>query len=128
MSNEIINLIETLVLTPLIVAVSSFLIALIRKQTLKIEEKIKDEKIKGMLSTAESVVSQVVATVSQTYVDALKKNGKFGKDEQEKAFEMSKNKINKLLTIDVIQALQENYGNIDEWIVTKIEETISKSK
>ena len=128
MSNEIINLIETLVLTPLIVAVSSFLIALIRKQTLKIEEKIKDEKIKGMLSTAESVVSQVVATVSQTYVDALKKDGKFGKDEQEKAFEMSMNKINELLTTDVIQALQENYGNIEEWIVTKIEETISKSK
>jgi lipopolysaccharide export LptBFGC system permease protein LptF len=128
MSNEVMNLIETLVLAPLIIAISSFLIALISQQTSKIEEKIKDEKAKMMLEIAENVISQAVATVSQTYVDGLKKDGIFDIDAQKKAFEMSKDKIYKLLTTDTLQAVQNNYGDVDEWIVTKIEETINKSK
>lgn len=128
MSNEVMNLIETLVLAPLVIAISSFLIALIRQQTSKIEGKIKDEKAKRMLEIAENVVSQAVATVSQTYVDGLKKDGIFDTDAQKEAFEMSKDKIYKLLTTDTLQAVQNNYGDVDEWIVTKIEETINKSK
>lgn len=128
MSNEIMNFIETLVLAPLVIAISSFLIALIRQQTSKIEEKIKDEKAKRMLEIAENVISQAVATVSQTYVDGLKKDGIFDTDAQKEAFEMSKDKIYKLLTTDTLQAVQNNYGDVDEWIVTKIEETINKSK
>ena len=126
MSNEVMNLIETLVLAPLIIAISSFLIALIRQQTSKIEEKIKDEKAKRMLEIAENVVSQAVATVSQTYVDGLKKDGIFDTDAQKEAFEMSKDKIYMLLTTDTLQAVKDNYGNVEEWINTKIEETISK--
>ena len=128
MSNEVMNLIETLVLAPLIIAISSFFFALIRQQTSKIEGKIKDEKAKRMLEIAENVVSQAVATVSQTYVDGLKKDGIFDTDAQKEAFEMSKDKIYKLLTTDTLQAVQNNYGDVDEWIVTKIEETINKSK
>lgn len=128
MSQEIVNLIETLVLAPLIIAISSFLIAFLKQQTAKLQEKIQDEKIKRLLGIAESVVSQSVLTVSQTYVDALKEDGSFGKDEQEKAFEMSRDKIYKLLTADTIQVIQENYGDVEEWITTKIEETINKSK
>lgn len=128
MSNEVMNLIETLVLAPLIITISSFLIALIRQQTSKIEEKIKDEKAKRMLEIAENVVSQAVATVSQTYVDGLKKDGIFDTDAQKEAFEMSKNKIYMLLTTDTLQAVQDNYGSVDEWITTKIEETVNKNK
>lgn len=128
MSNEIMNLIETLVLAPLVITISSFLIALIRQQTAKIEEKVKDDKVKRLLEIAENVVSQSVATVSQTYVDGLKKDGIFDTDAQKEAFEMSKDKIYKLLTTDTLQAVQNNYGDVDEWIVTKIEEIINKSK
>lgn len=128
MSNEIMNLIETLVLAPLVIAISSFLIALIRQQTAKIEEKVKDDKVKRLLEIAENVVSQSVATVSQTYVDGLKKDGIFDTDAQKEAFKMSKDKIYKLLTTDTLQAIQNNYGDVNEWIVTKIEETINKSK
>ena len=102
MSNEVMNLIETLVLAPLIIAISSFLIALIRQQTSKIEEKIKDEKAKRMLEIAENVVSQAVATVSQTYVDGLKKDGIFDTDAQKEAFEMSKDKIYMFIVINIV--------------------------
>lgn len=128
MSNEIMNLIETLVLAPLIVAISSFLIALIRQQTVRIEEKIKDEKVKRLIEIAEGVISQAVTSVTQTYVDGLKAEGEFGKEAQKVAFEQAKDKIYLMLTDETMKTVQENYGDVEEWIRTKIEETVSKNK
>lgn len=128
MSNEIMNLIETLVLTPLVIAISSFLIALIRQQTAKIEGKIKDEKARRLIEIAEGVITQAVTSVTQTYVDGLKAEGTFDKAAQTAAFEQSKEKIYMLLTNETKQAIQDNYGSVSEWIKTKIEETVNKNK
>lgn len=128
MSNEIMNLVETLVLAPLVVAISSFLIALLRQQTAKIEGKIKDERAKRLLEIAEGVVTQAVTSVTQTYVDGLKADGEFTKEAQRAAFEQSKEKIYALLTNETMQAIQDNYGSMEEWIKTKIEETVNKNK
>lgn len=128
MSNEIMNLVETLVLAPLVVAISSFLIALLCQQTAKIEGKIKDEKAKRLLEIAEGVVTQAVTSVTQTYVDGLKADGEFTKEAQRAAFEQSKEKIYALLTNETMQAIQDNYGSMEEWIKTKIEETVNKNK
>lgn len=128
MSNEIMNLIETLVLAPLCIAISSFLIALIRQQTVRIEAKIKDEKTKRLIEIAEGVVSQAVTSVTQTYVESLKAKGTFDKNAQMAAFKESKDKIYLMLTDETMKAVQDNYGDIEEWIKTKIEETVNKSK
>lgn len=128
MSNEIMNLIETLVLAPLVIAISSFLIALIRQQTARVEAKIKDEKAKRLIEIAEGVVSQAVTSVTQTYVEGLKADGAFDKNAQIAAFEESKDKIYLMLTDETMKAVQDNYGNIEEWIKTKIEETVNKNK
>lgn len=128
MSSEIMNLIETLVIAPLVIAISSFLIALIRQQTARIEAKIKDEKAKRLIEIAEGVVSQAVTSVTQTYVEGLKAEGAFDKNAQALAFEESKDKIYLMLTDETMKAVQNNYGNIEEWIKTKIEETVNKNK
>lgn len=128
MSQELMNLIETCVLAPLIVTISSFLIALLRQQTMKLQAKIKDEKIKRLLEIAEGVVAQVVTSVSQTYVDGLKAEGTFDADAQKEALEKSKAAIYKLLSVEATQAIQDNYDDVEEWIETKIEETIRKGK
>lgn len=128
MSNEFMNLVETLVLAPLVIAISSFLIALIRQQTAKIEDKIKNDRAKRLIEIAEGVVSQAVISVAQTYVDGLKAENEFGEEAQRVAFEQSKNKIYMLLTDETMKAVQDNYGNIEEWIETKIEETVNKNK
>lgn len=128
MSNEIMNLIETVVIVPIIIVVSSFVITLIRQQTIKLQEKVRDEKIKKLLEKAEDIVSQAVISVSQTYVDSLKKDGVFDKEAQQIAFDKSKQIVNSLFTVDTMQAIQDNYGSIEKWIETKIEETVNQNK
>ena len=128
MSQEFMNIIETCVIAPMLVALSSFVIAFLHKQTTKIQERINDDKIKRMIEIADGIVEQAVTTVSQTYVDGLKADGAFTRDKQAIAFEKSKETIYKLMTTDVKDAIKENYGDFDEWIKTKIEESINKNK
>lgn len=128
MSNEIMNLIETIVVVPLVIAISSFLIALIRQQTAKIESSVKDEKAKKLIQIAESAVAQTVTSVTQTYVDELKKEGAFDFCAQKEAFEKSKQNVEKLLTEEAVSAVKETFGDFDEWLETKIEEAVYNSK
>lgn len=128
MSNEIMNLIETLVVAPLAIAISAFLIALIRQQTAKIESSVKDNKVKRLIQIAESAVDQAVTSVTQTYVDGLKKEGAFDSNAQKDAFEKSKQNVRKLLTADAISAVKDAFGDFDEWLETKIEEAVYNNK
>lgn len=128
MSQEIMNIIETCVFTPLLIAISSFIIAFLHKQTIKLQERVKDEKVKDLIETANSIVEQSVTAVTQTYVDSLKADGVFDKDAQDIAFNKAKDSIYTLFTQDIINAIKDNYGSLDEWITTKIEESISKNK
>lgn len=128
MSNEVINNIETCVIIPMMIAVSSYIIAFLHKQTARLQEQIKNEKAKKLIDIADSIVNQSVVSVTQTYVDGLKAEGAFDKTAQEIAFNKSKEKICCLLTTEVANAVKDNYGSFEDWINTKIEESVCKNK
>lgn len=125
MSQEFVNIIETCVIAPLLVAVTSYVITFLHKQTVRLQEAAKNEKVKTLIGIAEGIVSQAVNTVSQTYVDGLKAEGVFDKDAQKEAFEKSKAYVYTLMTEDTINAIKANYGDLDMWVSTKIEENIA---
>lgn len=128
MSQEVMNIVETCVISPLLIALTSYIITFLHKQIVKLQAQIKDEKIKNLISIAEGIVDQAVSTVTQTYVDGLKEEGVFDKDAQKTAFEKSKTYIYSLMTEETKKAITENYGTLDTWVSTKIEEFIAKSK
>lgn len=128
MSQEFINIIETCVIAPLLATLTSYAIVFLHKQIVSLQAKIKDEKLKNLIGTAESIVDQAVTAVTQTYVDGLKADGVFDKDAQKNAFEKSKTYIYSLMTEETKNAIMENYGTLDTWVVTKIEESIAKNK
>ena len=86
MSQEVMNIIETCVISPLLIAVTSYVIAFLHKQTVRLQETVKNEKMKNLIGIAEGIVAQAVNTVSQTYVDGLKADGIFDKEAQKTAF------------------------------------------
>ncbi|MBQ2348410.1 MAG: hypothetical protein II388_08595 [Clostridia bacterium] len=128
MSNEVMNLIETCVLVPILIAISSYIIAFFRKQTAKLQDQIKDDKAKRLIEIANEIVDQAVLSVTQTYVDGLKAEGTFDEKAQKEAFEKSKSTIYNLLTTDVINTIKDNYDSLDDWINTKIEESVGRNK
>ena len=128
MSQEVMNIVETCVISPLLIALTSYIITFLHKQIVKLQAQIKDEKIKNLISIAEGIVDQAVSTVTQTYVDGLKEDGVFDKYAQKTAFEKSKTYVYSLMTEETKNAITENYGTLDTWVSTKIEEFIAKSK
>lgn len=128
MSQEFVNLIETCVLAPLLTALTGVLIAFISKQATRLKEKFNDEKTSRYIEMAEKIVQQAVTYVSQTYVDELKKDGAFTKEDQKKAFEKSKTLVYGLMKEECKKAVESNYISYEKWLETKIEETVNNNR
>ena len=123
MSEFLTNLL-TAVITAAIPVVSAFLITLINRAKDKATAQTDDIKQQGYIKEIADAISAAVAATSQTYVDALKKNGAFTVEAQKEA-------ANKALTAclasisPAAQAfIEAAYGDIKEYLTTKNEAPI----
>lgn len=124
MNEMLINIISVL-MTAVVIPVISLLGA---KLVSWLSTKIKNEKANKMIKTATEIVVSAVKTVFQTYVDALKKEGKFDKESQILALTKAKDIALSQMTEDVKEFIQTNYGELDLWLTTQIEATINTLK
>ncbi len=124
MNEMLINIISVLV-TAIVIPVISLLGA---KLVSWLSTKIKNEKANKMIKTATEIVVSAVKTVFQTYVDALKKEGKFDKESQILALTKAKDIALSQMTEDVKEFIQTNYGELDLWLTIQIEATINTLK
>ncbi len=69
-----------------------------------------------------------VKSVFQTYVDTLKKEGKFDAEAQLVALDQAKNIALSHLCHESKKFLADNFGDVDAWLVTQIEATINTLK
>ena len=75
----------------------------------------------------DTITSCVLAT-SQTYVDTLKKEGKFDAEAQKKAFKMTYESVMNILTDDAKSYLYEIYGDLESYITAEIEAEVNHNK
>lgn len=124
MNEIIINVISVLV-TAIVISIISLLGA---KLVSWLSTKIKNEKANRMIQTATEIVISAVKTVFQTYVDSLKKEGKFDKESQLIALNKARDIAYRQMTDEIKQFIEANYGNLDAWLNTQIEATVSTLK
>ena len=89
---------------------------------LKAQTKVK--LLKDVIDRAETLVSNCVDYTSQTFVNALKKEGKFTKEEWNIAFNMSKERVLALMTEEMVATLEQCFGDLNIWIETQIEKDV----
>jgi len=95
----------------------------------KLQARTKNEKAGYALTNFERLVQQVVQEVNQTFVESLKKEGKFDAEAQREAFELAFEKIKKLTTDKVIKVINElSNDNFEEYIKTQIENQVNLQK
>lgn len=128
MSQEIFNIIETCVIIPILTALTGIIIAFLNKQTQRLKNKFANEQTAHYLDIANNIVIQAVTCVSQTYVEALKKEDKFDKEAQKEAFEKAKTLVYSLMKTECKNAVEEYYIDFDKWLITKIEEQVNNAK
>ena len=123
--NEIIisifSVVVTSVVLPLITLGGTKLIQLIN-------QKIKDEKTRNLLTGLTTIVERAVRSVTQTYVDSLKKSGSFDQEAQLIALSIAKEEVFKQLNEETKIFIKDNYGDINAFVTTQIESTINLLK
>ena len=85
------------VLCLLITAGGAYAVALLRRETAKLQKEIDNETANKYMDMAVDAVEQAVASTAQTFVDALKSSGGFTKEKQLEAFQKSRDKALEIL-------------------------------
>lgn len=96
--------------------------------TYLINKYVKDNKLKNMLLSFDSLVKECVAEVQQTYVSTLKKENKFDEEAQKKALRNCIENVKSKVTVDMWDWIVENYKDPDGFIQSKIESAIGLLK
>lgn len=118
---SIISIVVTSVVLPLITLGGTRLIQYLN-------QKIKDEKTRTLLTGLTSIIERAVRSVFQTYVESLKKTNSFDKEAQTKALELAKSEVVKQLSNETATFIKETYGDVNTFITSQIESTINLLK
>lgn len=93
-----------------------------------LNSKIKDQKLKTFLTKFTELMISCVNALTQTTVEELKKTGKFDAEAAKRVKEECINLIQGQLSADMIKFIQDNFGDLKEYISTQIESYILQTK
>ena len=128
MDQETLNTLMSMVILPLLLALSGFAVAWLRKKTQEITANINDATVRKYVDLASDAVTKAVQTTFQTYVDALKAQGKFDKEAQLTALQKAKDTATALITDEAKRVIAEAYGDFDKWLASTIETLVREDK
>lgn len=118
---ELIQQIFELCIVPLLAVLTGYIVTWIKAKTAEIEQNKYTELI------SDTIIQCVIAT-NQTYVETLKKEGKFDAEAQEKAFEITKQAVLTVLTNQARDFIEITYGDVEAWLNQQIEAAINTCK
>lgn len=93
--------------------------------TYLINKYIKNDKLKTTIASLNELVQACVKEIYQVYVEELKKKDMFDKEAQQKALDMCIDKIEKEMTQDIRQWLNENFGDTRAYLTTLVESSVA---
>lgn len=117
------------ILTALATAVAAGLTTLIglgfNKLAKWLEQKGISEKHARILTQVKDLIQDSVLTIQQTFVEQLKKDGKFTPENQKEALNKAVELVIENLTTEAEEVLREIYGDFNKWLTIQIEAIIA---
>lgn len=92
------------------------------------KKKTDNEKIKQYWDMLEDTITSCVIATTQTYVSALKKEGKFDAAAQKIALQKTYDAIMKVLTEEAKEYLSVAIDDLETYILNKIESNVATTK
>lgn len=128
MNTQMITQLYELIIFPLLFVLAGFLIQFIKTKTAELKTNVSNETQQKYLTMFENTITTCVIATNQTYVESLKKSGKFDAEAQKLAFEQTKTAVLEILTEDAKEYLTEFYGDLDKQLNSLIEAEVNKNK
>jgi hypothetical protein len=125
---EILGTVFEVIVFPVISAAAVYFITWLRAKKQELAQKAKDDTTKKYLDLLDKTIPECVLATSQTYVEALKKEGKFDAEAQKKAFQQTFDAVMAVLTDDAKEYLGEVVKDLTAYITNKIEANVKATK
>lgn len=117
-----------LVVYPVLSLAGVYLTYYIGVKIQEIKQKTNDETARKYLDMLDITIQNAVLATTQTYVDSLKKQGKFDAEAQKEAFKLTYDAVMKVLTADAVKYITSAIGDLEIYITNKIEADVKLSK
>lgn len=121
---EVLGLALTIAV-PVIIAFLGFLVYYVCK---KISNSTDNEFVKGLMEEIKNRVNDAVVFVNQTYVNALKEEGKFDLEAQKNAFNTAYQTIIETLSADALDYIETISGDSNKFLEVLIEKNVAEEK
>ena len=128
MTMELVTQIFEVCIIPLLGVLTAFFVKWVNAKTAEIADTRKNETEKKYINMLNNTISDCVIATTQTYVEALKKQGAFDAEAQKVAFTMTYEAVVKLLTDEATEYLNEAVGDLNLYITQKIESEVNLNK
>ena len=113
---------------PLLGILTMYLVQFIRMKSQEITNKTDNELADKYIQMLTDTITACVIATNQTYVESLKKQGKFDAEAQKHAFELTYNAVVAVLSDEAKHYLASIYGDLTAYITTRIEAEVNVSK
>lgn len=125
---NVVKQIFELVVFPLLGIGTTYLIVLINIKIKELKKKSDNDLEKKYLDMLNNTITDCVLATNQTYVNELKKQGKFDMDAQKIAFQKTYKNVMALLTDEAKKYLAEALGDLQTYVNNKIEAEVLLNK
>ena len=125
---NILEQVFNVVLFPLMGIATTALIVFITVKTEELKKKYDNELFSKYANMLEQTIISCVIATNQTYVETLKKEGKFDAEAQKIAFDKTFSAVITILSDDAYDYLSEAIGDLEEYITNRIEAEVNTCK
>lgn len=123
-----LNQIIEVCVIPLLGVLTTYLVMYLKAKSKQLQEKVDSDLADKYIQMLTDTICVCVIATNQTYVESLKKQGKFDKEAQQKAFEMTLEAVLSILSEEAKEYLTVIYGDLNEYIMQLIEAQVNQNK
>lgn len=117
-----------LCIIPLLAILTTVIVYLVKTKCKELAEATNSEIGAKYLTLLGDIITDCVQATNQTYVESLKKEGKFDLTAQKVAFNHTKTAVLGMLSDKAVEALKASIGDLDSYIDNCIESEVYKNK
>ena len=125
---ELITCIFQVCIIPLLTVLTTYFVKWVNAKSAEIKVNIDDAEMVKYVDMLNRTITECVIATNQTYVEALKQQGKFDAEAQKIAFQMTSKAVLDILSEDAKEYLNAAVGDLNIYITNKIEAEVNLNK
>ena len=127
MQEMLMNLLQAVLVaaTPIVTA---YIVKLLNAKAEEAKEAMNNELASKYITEAKDAISTAVLFVEQKFTEELKESGNFSAANQIEALKMALFEARSLMSVEAKRFLEEVYGDLDNYLKSKIEAEVKMSK